>query len=192
MGIGPELLIRNNSSSSVDTLVIKFFPVGAVYNFRQEYSSLIRGASLNNGYPYLAGFSKTLFNVGDTNNKVFGQFDGLGFTQQCSFAYGLGLYKLEFYRFGQNELLNYCLIDWRDANVYLNPAYPTTDLAIEYYNEDSITFHWAVQAGNPFLDIDDVNKYIKLWEFKGSPLDTLNLIPSKGLFPPLLVFQKVC
>ncbi len=105
--VGPELLIRNNSSPSFgDTLVIKFFPVGAVYNFRKEYSPLIGGASLHSGYPYLAGFRKTLFNVTDTNNRVFGQFDGLGFTQQCGFAYGLGLYKLEFYRLSQNELLN--------------------------------------------------------------------------------------
>lgn len=179
-GIGPELLIRNaGSSGAID---IKIFPIGAVYNSSNQYSPRIRGDELQSGFPYLVGFDATLFNTSDTNNRVLGQFDGLATATQCHFAFGLGLYKLEFYWSSQTELLNYCYIDWRDANVYINPAYPSTDLAIEFYSVDSVNFYWAVQAGYPPLNIDDVNKYIKLWEFKGSPMDTLNLIPSKGIF----------
>ena len=182
-GDGPELVIANKTGSSGYNINIKIFPVGAVYNFLQQYSPRIVGDPLpNNGPIYLVGFNSTLRNTIDSTSRAFGQFDGLGQATQCVFGFGIGLYKLEFYAEGTTELLNYCYIDWRDANVYLNPAYPTTDLAIYYYNQDSINFFWNVSGSNPPLNINAVNKYIKLWEFKGSPLDTLKLVPSKGIF----------
>ena len=60
-GYGPELLISNKTGSSGYYIDIKIYPIGAVYNSWMEYSPLIRGTALRNGFPYLVGFNTTFF-----------------------------------------------------------------------------------------------------------------------------------
>lgn len=188
-----EFYIANKSgstSSGGHEIKIKIYPVGAFYNYLEQYSPDIKGDPLLNHYQYLVGFDTTLSNDESQYYLTLGQFDGASNATNCKFAVGIALYKIEFSReiASMDSIVNYCFVDWRDANIF-STTYPTIDLGLKYFREDSITFHWAVQGSHPELDIDSTDHYIKVWQFMGSSIQN-NSEPSLGLFTVDSLYTK--
>ena len=187
-----EFYVANKTGSTFSgghEIKIRIYPVGAVYNYLEQYSADIKGTPLPNHFKYLLGFDTLLSNDETQYYIALGQFDSDDNSTECKFGLGIGLYKIEFIEnYGFDSLVNYCYVDWRDANIY-NPTFPTIDLGLKYFNKDSIRFHWAVQGSNPELNIDSAGHYIKVWQFMGSSLHNNNN-PSLGIFTVDTLYSK--
>lgn len=186
-----EFMIVNKTNSY--PIMIKMFPIGAIFNADKQYSPRIAGSPLisNPDIINITGIIDTLETTAP-GYAIRAQLDGNGNTGNCIFAVGFGLYKIEFWKESEpgmfDVLVDTCLMDWRDANIgnYPSPM-GTPDIIFNFYGDS--TKYYYLSAGGMEIRIDNsiVNRHVKFWDLYGTNLVTqpwYPLTPSKGLFTP--------
>jgi hypothetical protein len=168
-----ELIIGNLNNE--DTLIIKVTPIGFVYNNKKEYSPYANWLYPNNDSVTIFGGSNRLFYNEDPENQVFRLNHISIHPNSADSNIGYGKYKVEFDKWGYDELGNYYLIKLDSFYIdFSDSDYPygegnwinfTNDFLAYYYDSDSIVVQFS--TGLKFK-LNATNRDFKMWDQLGT------------------------
>jgi hypothetical protein len=182
---GEFMIINNTGQSGGHYIIVKMYPSGAVFN-GDYYYTLDAKYSIPNHDPYIYGVNNlTISN--DHQSSIYyriANFDKTSDIQDCIFSLGYGLYKIEIYDVPNGSIINWCYVDFSDANYCVN--IPNNNylhrLIIDVGENDVLHFYYLDNNGNPTNSVSLDHQTAKVWEQKGTINEQNPPIQSKGDF----------
>jgi len=176
IGYGEFMIVNQTNSTPI---TVKIYPVGAIFNGADQYTVIAANKINPQNNFYIFGKELPIsYDQNGTEWYIKANFDKSPNFYQCDFSLGYGRYRIDFYE-GTTKT-NTCDVDFSDANFTgVDISGYTQHLRIDYFSSSEITFQF-INQNSENVNIDDVEKYIKVWEQVGS--GNTALTPSKGNF----------
>ncbi|MCX6159578.1 MAG: T9SS type A sorting domain-containing protein [Ignavibacteriae bacterium] len=178
---GEFMVVNNTGTSGGHNITVKIYPSGAVFSGYYEYTLKSYNPIDPFNNQYIFGKDVVLSNDQGANDyfKV-ANFDRTENINGCSFSLGYGKYKVEI--LVNNNVVNWCYVDFSDANYCVN--IPNENyyhrLVIDCDPNDVLYFKYLDNSGNPTTRISAGEQVVKVWEQLGTGHGSQT--PNKGDF----------
>jgi hypothetical protein len=175
------MVVNNTGTSGGHNITVKIYPSGAVFSGYYEYTLKSYNPIDPFNNQYIFGKEVVLSNDQGANDyfKV-ANFDRTENINGCSFSLGYGKYKVEI--LVNNNVVNWCYVDFSDANYCVN--IPNENyyhrLVIDCDPNDVLYFKYLDNSGNPTTRISAGEQVVKVWEQLGTGHGSQT--PNKGDF----------